>query len=126
MTTIALTALALIGLLALAGCETSGARLTVLLGATTVVAPGAQPIQDSVIVIAEGRIRSLGMRKDVPIPQNSDRVDLKGRWIVPASGARIAIAEKANLLILANPPNDVTPASARDVQTRMAGGEWVR
>lgn len=117
-------AIAVIGLLLPAACQKPDARLVVLIGATTTVAPGAQPIEDSVVVIAGGKIRSVGMRKDVPIPQNSDRVDLKGRWIVPAAGARIGIAEPANLLVLTQAPNGIAPASPGAVETRMSGGEW--
>src|SRR5580692_4327399 len=95
-------------LLLLAGCQNQkkpDVRLKVLIGATTIVAPGAQPIEDSIIVIAGSRIRSVGMRKDVPVPQASDRTDLTGAWIVPAKGARIAVGETANLVILHHTPN---------------------
>lgn len=116
--------LAVTGLLVLTACQKPDARLTVLIGATTIVASGAQPIEDSVIVIAGGKIRSIGMRKDVPVPQNSDRIDLKGRWIVPADGARLVIADPANLLVLKRAPNDIAPASPGDVETRMTAGQW--
>ena len=70
---------ALIVLLLLSGCRTKPAvKLKVLIGATTIVAPGAQPIEDSIIVIAGDKIQSVGMRKDVPVPQASDRTDLAG------------------------------------------------
>jgi hypothetical protein len=109
-------------LLTLAACQKSD--LKVLIGATTIVAPGAQPIEDSVVVVADGRIRSAGMRKDVPIPQDSERVDLSGKWIVPAPGARIAVNESADLLILDRPPEGVTPTLPADVIRRMLHGQW--
>jgi cytosine/adenosine deaminase-related metal-dependent hydrolase len=108
--------------LSLAACQRSDVK--VLIGATAVVAPGAQPIEDSVIVVAEGRIRSAGMRKDVPIPQDSERVNLAVKWIVPAEGARIAVNESADLLILDRSPNGATPALPADVSRRMVHGQW--
>ena len=108
----------------LAGCGNQQSDLKVLIGATTVVAPGAQPIEDSVVVIAGGRIRSAGMRKDVPIPQDSERLDLAGKWIVPAPGARIALNETADLLVLERAPEDTQPTRPADVTRRMLHGQW--
>jgi hypothetical protein len=99
-------------------------HLTVLSGATTIVAPGAQPIEDSVIVIAGSKIRSVGFRKDIPVTEAADRTDLGGEWVVPAEGSRIAVDEQANLLILKHAPNGVTPASRADVSARIQAGEW--
>ena len=116
-----------LGLFALSGCgknEQAGVRLKVLLGATTTVAPGDQPIADSIIVIAGGRIRSVGMRKDVPVPQNSDRTDLAGLWVVPAPGSRIKPDEAANLLILKSAPSGTVPANPSDVSSQIVNGEW--
>ena len=112
--------------LMLAGCQKSDVRLTVLIGETTVPESGAHPIDDSVIVIASEKVRAVGMRKDVPIPQNSDRVDFTGRWIVPAEGARIAPGETANLIVLSHAPNGVAPANPADVTSRMSAGQWVK
>lgn len=109
----------------LAGCQTQPpVKLKVLIGATTIVAPGAQPIQDSIIVIAGDKIRSVGMRKDVPVPQASDRTDLAGEWIVPAKGSRIAVNETANLIVLHKAPNGAEPANPADVGARIVAGEW--
>lgn len=106
----------------LGACEKSD--LKVLIGATTIVAPGAQPINDSVVVIAGDRVRSVGLRKDVPIPQNSERVDLSGKWIVPAQGARIAINEDADLLVLDRAPTGAAPSLPADVVRKMSHGQW--
>lgn len=116
------TALLAAACLFLTACQ--HADLKVLIGATTVVAPGAQPIEDSVIVIAGGRIRSAGLRKNVPIPQDSERMDLKGKWIVPAEGARIAVNESADLMVLDRAPNGSAPGRASDIGRRMLHGEW--
>jgi len=111
-------------LLLLAGCQKQDARLQVLIGATTIVAPGAQPIRDSVVVIAGSKIRSVGERKDIPVPQASDRTDLTGEWIVPAEGARIAVDEPANMLILRQAPAGAEPAHPTDIGARIVNGEW--
>ncbi|MEP6716450.1 MAG: hypothetical protein ABJC09_12845 [Terriglobia bacterium] len=86
----------------LSGCQTGDVK--VLIGGTAIVAPGAQPIEDSVIVVERNRIRAVGMRKDIPIPQDSQRSDLTGKWIVPAEGARLAPGEPANYRILDRAP----------------------
>jgi hypothetical protein len=121
-------ALAVLTSLLVAACQNrqdaAHDRLKVLIGATAIAGPGAQPIQDSIIVIAATKIRSVGMRKDIPVPQASDRTDLAGAWVVPASGSRIAAGETANLLILRRAPNGVTPASPADMSARIVAGEW--
>jgi imidazolonepropionase-like amidohydrolase len=108
--------------LAMTACQSS--EVKVLIGATAVVAPGAKPLEDSIIVVAGGRIRSAGMRKDVPIPQDSERTDVSGKWVVPANGGRIAINESADLLVLDRAPNGVEPALPADVTRRMIHGQW--
>ncbi len=111
--------------LLLAGCrkEPPG-RLKVLIGATTIVAPGAPPIEDSIVIVAGSKIRSVGTRAEVPVPQASDRTDLTGSWIVPAKGARIAVGDTANLIILHHPPNGAEPANPADAGSRIVAGEW--
>jgi hypothetical protein len=113
-----------LGFLLLGACRNSDVKFKVLIGATTIVGPGERPIEDSVVVIAGSKIRSVGMRKDVPVPQNSDRTDLTGRWIVPAEGSVIGPEEAANLLVLEHAPNGIAPASPGDVGARLVAGEW--
>jgi len=97
----------------------------VLVGATAIVAPGAQPIDDSIIVISGGKVRSVGFRKDIPVPQNSDRTDLDGEWVVPAPGSTIAVGEAANLMILHRAPTSAgTPGAPSDIGARLVNGEW--
>jgi hypothetical protein len=98
--------------------------LKVLIGGTTITDPGAPPIEDSVIIISGTKIRSVGARKDIPVPQASDRTDLAGEWIVPAEGSRIDAGETANLLILRHPPNGLLPATPADIGARIVAGEW--
>ena len=116
------TVLAVAGFLLLAACQKSDVK--VLIGGTAIVAPGAQPIEDSIVIVAGRNIRSVGIRKDIPIPQDSERTDLTGKWVVPAQGSRIAIGEESNLLILSHAPNGVAPADPGDVKRRLVAGEW--
>lgn len=99
-------------------------RSKVLTGATAIAAPGAQPIEDSAIVITGAKISAFGTRKDVALPQNSDRTDLTGSWIVPAKGSRIAVGETANLIILHHAPNGIEPANPADEGAQIVAGEW--
>jgi hypothetical protein len=106
----------------LTACQKS--ELKVLIGATTIVAPGAQPIPDSIVIVAGRNIRSVGMRKDIPIPQDSERTDLTGKWVVPAAGSRIAVGEESNLLILDRAPNGIEPAVTTDIARLLVAGQW--
>lgn len=96
----------------------------VLIGGTTITAPGAAPIEDSIIVIKGTKIRDVGASKDVPAPKASDRTDLKGEWIVPVEGSSIEAGRTANLLILHHAPNGITPASQADIGAQIVAGEW--
>jgi hypothetical protein len=111
------------GILVLLACSQKS-DVKVLIGATTIVAPGAQPMEDSVIVVTGRSVRSVGLRKDIPIPQDSERTDLSGKWVVPARGARIAVGESADLLVLDRAPDGTAPVSAGDVFRRLAAGGW--
>jgi adenine deaminase len=106
---------ALTGLLIVGACQNGDVK--VLIGGTTIVAPGARPIDDSVIVVAGRKIRSVGLRKDVPIPQDSQRTDLSGKWIVPIGGGRLAPGEPASLLVLDH-------AGETEVNRKLIDGEW--
>jgi hypothetical protein len=117
-------ALALLAGLLLAGCHNTDVHYKVLIGATATVEQGTKPIEDAVIVIEGKKIRDVGARKYVPIPQNSDRTELTGRWIVPASGKIIANGEPANLLVLDHAPAGIVPASVNDIGARIVDGEW--
>ena len=103
-----------------AGNQVSG--LKVLIGATAIMQAGANPVEDTVIVISGSTIRAAGIRKDVPIPQDSERTDLTGKWVVPVAGGRIAPGEPADLFILNAGPNG-SPAIGAPGR-RMVHGQW--
>ena len=106
--------------LLLTGCQNSDTKI--LIGATTITASGATPIPLSVIVVTGKTIRTVGTQKDVPIPQDSQRTDLSGKWIVPPPGGRIAAGESATFLVFERAPaGPVIPALAA---RRMVDGAW--
>jgi imidazolonepropionase-like amidohydrolase len=96
--------------------------LKVLIGATAILQAGTNPIQDAVIVISGTKIRAAGIRKDVPIPQDSERTDLTGKWVVPTQGGRIAPGESADLFILNSGPNGAPALGG--VSRKMIHGQW--
>ncbi len=116
-------ALALFGL-CLAGCQAGNqvSDLKVLIGATVVMQAGTNPVQDAVIVISGATIRAAGLRKDVPIPQDSERTDLTGKWVVPVSGGKIAVGEPADLFVLNASPSGAPAVGAPS--RHMIHGQW--
>jgi predicted amidohydrolase YtcJ len=102
------------------GNQVSG--LKVLIGATAILQPGANPVQDAVIVVDGSAIRAAGERKNVPIPQDSERTDLTGKWVVPVAGGRIAPGQPADLFILNTGPNG-SPAVGPPSRS-MTHGQW--
>ncbi|MFN7960331.1 MAG: amidohydrolase family protein [Thermoanaerobaculia bacterium] len=54
-----------------------------LVGATLVDGTGKPPIQDAVVLVAEGKVACAGSRADCPVPPSVGVLDLKGKWITP-------------------------------------------
>lgn len=110
--------------LVMAGCQSGNqvSDLKVLIGATLITSAGASPVEDAVVVVAGENIRAVGPRKDVPIPQNSERTDLTGKWIVPVQGGKIAVGASADLFIVNTGPNGAPATGA--VARRMIRGQW--
>ncbi len=54
-----------------------------LLNATAITMNGDEVIEDSVILISDGRIAQVGSRADVDIPAGYERHDLSGKVVVP-------------------------------------------
>ncbi len=106
------------------GCQSGNqvSGLKVLIGATAILQAGGSPVQDAVIVIDGATIRAAGERKDVPIPQDSERTDLTGKWVVPVAGGRIAPGQPADLFVLNTGPNG-SPAVGTPSRS-MTHGQW--
>lgn len=60
-----------------------GGDVTVIQGGTLIDGTGRAPIRDAVIVIEGNRIKAVGARADVQMPQSAKKVDAAGKWILP-------------------------------------------
>ena len=111
--------------LVLLGCQESQgveSKTKVLLGGTLIASSGAVPIEDSIVVIVGGTIRAAGWRKDIPVPQDSQRTDMQGKWLVSAGTSAVAEGQPANLNVL-----DHAPRSPEDTPVRrMISGNWAQ
>jgi Tol biopolymer transport system component len=65
----------------LPGAKSAGA--IALMNATAITMNGDEVIDDSVILISDGRIEQVGSRADIEIPAGYERRDLSGKVIVP-------------------------------------------
>jgi imidazolonepropionase-like amidohydrolase len=72
-----------VGLGLLAGQAPANEPSVAFSGATLIDGTGAMPIEDAVLVVAGGRIATVGRSADVAVPQDAKRVELSGRWIIP-------------------------------------------
>ena len=54
-----------------------------LVGATLVDGTGGAPLEDTVVILRDGRIECAGSREDCPVAEGVAEVDLTGRWITP-------------------------------------------
>ena len=52
-----------------------------LVGAKVYATPTAAPIEDSVVVISDGKVAAIGRRGQVPIPKNAQVIDCKGKVV---------------------------------------------
>ena len=57
--------------------------ITVIQGATLITATGRPTVRNGAIVIEAGRIRDIGPRNEVRVPNNAQVVDARGKWVIP-------------------------------------------
>lgn len=68
----------------LAGCKPNEeSKVKAIIGAVLIDGNGGPPITDSVVVVSGSRIRGAGLRANVPIPQEADKIDGSGKFITP-------------------------------------------
>lgn len=60
-----------------------GAGALALVGAQLIDATGAAPVDDSVVVVRDGRIESAGPRDATPVPEGAETLDVSGKTIMP-------------------------------------------
>ena len=54
-----------------------------LVGGTAITIADSKPVQDSVVLVSDGKIEHVGRRNDTDIPESYQIIDAKGRWITP-------------------------------------------
>ncbi|HXB74648.1 MAG TPA: hypothetical protein VNY05_40815 [Candidatus Acidoferrales bacterium] len=85
-----------LALLSLFACKPSGeSHMQAIIGAVLIDGQGGPPVSNSVVVVAEDRIRAAGPSSVVPIPAEADKIDGSGKCLVPGlvdvyRGAQIA------------------------------------
>jgi urease alpha subunit len=55
----------------------------VIVGGTLIDGTGRPPLTDAAIVIHEGRIREVGKRGEISLPQGTQVIDAKGKTVLP-------------------------------------------
>jgi imidazolonepropionase-like amidohydrolase len=81
-TVAALAALLTVGGHPLARAQARG-QVTALVGGTVIDGNGGAALADAIVLIAGGRVTSVGPRSRVPIPPDARQVDARGQWILP-------------------------------------------
>jgi imidazolonepropionase-like amidohydrolase len=76
-------AILLTGLLAAFSPIATRAQTLAITGATIIDGTGRDPVPDGVVLISDGRIRSIGASRDVSIPRAARKIDARGKFIVP-------------------------------------------
>lgn len=59
------------------------AKKTVLLHATLIDGNGGAPVENSCILVEGERIAAVGKCGEFPIPEDAERIDATGKWIIP-------------------------------------------
>ena len=52
-------------------------------GGTIIDGTDAEPLPDSVLVVTDGRVRSVGPRAAVSIPEGAEVIDVSGKYLMP-------------------------------------------
>lgn len=58
-------------------------KILVVIGAKLVNGTGAPPVENSTIVIENGRFTAVGRRAEIPIPKGAEVIDVKNKIVVP-------------------------------------------
>jgi imidazolonepropionase-like amidohydrolase len=103
-------ALALLSL-ALCACKPSDeGHVKAIIGAVLIDGSGGPPVTNSVVVVAGDRIRAAGPHSSVPIPEDADKVDGAGNFLVPAL---VDVCERAD------PPGFLRPATPAEARAQV-------
>jgi imidazolonepropionase-like amidohydrolase len=67
----------------LVDAQQRAAGVAVIQGATVITGTGSPSIRNGAIVIEGGRIREVGPRNEVRVPNNAQVIDARGKWVIP-------------------------------------------
>jgi imidazolonepropionase-like amidohydrolase len=79
-----LIAMATTTMATMSGQTPAAAGVTVFQGARLIVGTGDAPIENATFIVDNGRFREVGATSQVKIPASANRVDLKGKTVIPA------------------------------------------
>ncbi|HTS76210.1 MAG TPA: hypothetical protein VMG40_08405 [Bryobacteraceae bacterium] len=106
----------LIGIAAvLIACISDEPSAKAIVGARLIASPGAKPIDDSVVVVEDGKFIDVGPQSSTPVPQGAEQLRGTGMTIQPLAGGPTIEAGNRADLELKGPTDRV-----------MRSGEWVR
>ena len=95
--------------------------ITVIQGATVITGTGSPSIRNGSIVIDAGRIRDVGPRNEVRVPNNAQVVDARGKWVVPGLiDAHVHFSQSGGLYTR---PDEIDLRSRRPYAKEM---EWIK
>ena len=57
--------------------------MTAIVGGTLIDGNGGPPVADAVVLVRGGRITAAGPQGAVAVPADAERIDARGRWIIP-------------------------------------------
>src|SRR5215813_10916173 len=95
--------------------------ITVIQGATVITGTGSPSIRNGAIVIDGGRIRDIGPRNEVRVPNNAQVIDARGKWIIPGLiDAHVHFSQSGGLYTR---PDVIDLRSRRPYEKEL---EWIR
>lgn len=75
--------LALFGFLVFSGSNNANEGTIAFVGATIIDGTNAPPLENGVLVITDGRIRTVGSQSDVTLSQDTQVINVSGKYIMP-------------------------------------------
>lgn len=101
--------------LLLSACgQPENSRIQVLIGGTLTDGRGGEPVEHSVVIVEDDKIRAAGTQVQTPIPAGSKKINTTGYIVRPSGTGMIAPGETANLELV----KDGT------VVRKMTAGRW--
>jgi imidazolonepropionase-like amidohydrolase len=105
---------AALGLLSLVLCACKSAEeghAKAIVGAVLIDGAGGPPLTNSVVLVSGDRIRAAGPNSNVPIPEDADKIDGAGKFLVPAL---VDVCDRTD------PPGLLRPESPADARAQVA------